>query len=298
MARDKGLKRRLTCGQMAKANCVTEKTLRFYQKKGLLEPSDVDEDTGFRYYDILQSTKLDMITHLRAIGLSLDAILAIDERKDIGFLMDCVEGQLTEIRQQQRDLAVAEQIASELQDDCAAYLARPLCDTPLLEVLPSRRALEFRFPELTATLERSEDLTTSDQWEWALRLVKQRLVDRGWPLSLFRNVGFSTTLERCREPLGWAECLFVPVDPSFGPAYEESRALPAGSHAVLYITDGYDQAGGSLDADRFGMLLDFAERSGLVPAGDPYCEAICRYQRFFNQSLESFSRYALPVARR
>lgn len=54
----------LTSGQMGKANRVSEKAMRIYEKKGLLEPEHIDEETGWRYYSIEQSTKFDLILEL------------------------------------------------------------------------------------------------------------------------------------------------------------------------------------------------------------------------------------------
>ena len=46
---------KVTIGEMASLNCVSERALRFYQSKGLLEPDYVDESNGYRYYSLEQS---------------------------------------------------------------------------------------------------------------------------------------------------------------------------------------------------------------------------------------------------
>ncbi len=297
MAKQRELRRRLTCGQMARANCVTEKTLRFYQKKGILVPSDVDEETGFRYYDILQSTKLDMVTHLRGIGFSLDDIAEIDEDKSIEHLEQRAQEQLASIQQQIRELEVSRQLAEALVKDCRAFENRPLPDHPMLVQLPERRIITF---DMTPFREapKAPNLSVSDLWEWELRFVKQEIVERGLPLSLFRNVGFITSLERAGGPCSFADRLFVLVDPSFGELYDQAEVLPGGMNASLYIEQGYDDEGGGRDTERFGKLLAFIEENGLEPCGQPYCEAISRFSRFFNQNLDSFSRYNIPVRRK
>lgn len=52
---------RLSIGQMARLNHVTEQTLRLYDKQGLLPPIAVDSASGYRYYHIAQSAQLDLI---------------------------------------------------------------------------------------------------------------------------------------------------------------------------------------------------------------------------------------------
>lgn len=49
--------KRLSIGQMAKMNRVSEKAPRLYHENGILVPAYVDESSGRRYYDIQQSTK-------------------------------------------------------------------------------------------------------------------------------------------------------------------------------------------------------------------------------------------------
>lgn len=54
---------------------VTVKTLRHYEKIGLLQPAEVDEWTGYRFYNVAQMQILANIRRLKRIGLSLDEIL-------------------------------------------------------------------------------------------------------------------------------------------------------------------------------------------------------------------------------
>ena len=59
---------------------VTVKTLRHYEKVGLLQPAEVDEWTGYRYYNVAQMQTLANIRRLKRIGFSLDEILDLSER--------------------------------------------------------------------------------------------------------------------------------------------------------------------------------------------------------------------------
>ena len=66
-----------TIGDFSKITGLTVKTLRFYHEKGLLIPSCVDEQTGYRYYDRSKIETARVITHLRSLDLSLEEIGAI-----------------------------------------------------------------------------------------------------------------------------------------------------------------------------------------------------------------------------
>ncbi len=64
----------MTIGQFAKASRLSLKALRLYERKFLLEPHQVDEHTGYRYYDEGQLERARMILLLRSIDMPLDEI--------------------------------------------------------------------------------------------------------------------------------------------------------------------------------------------------------------------------------
>lgn len=53
---------------------VTVKTLRHYEQIGLLVPFEVDQWTGYRYYDIGQLRRMNRIIYLKGLGFSLEQI--------------------------------------------------------------------------------------------------------------------------------------------------------------------------------------------------------------------------------
>ncbi len=63
-----------TIGDFSKITGLTVKTIRFYHEKGLLAPTCVDEQTGYRYYDRSRVERARAIAHLRSLDLSLDEI--------------------------------------------------------------------------------------------------------------------------------------------------------------------------------------------------------------------------------
>ena len=61
-------------GDFAKKFNVTIKTVRFYEKKGLLKPCYVDIYTNYRYYDEKNVVEMKKIVYLKQLGLTLDEI--------------------------------------------------------------------------------------------------------------------------------------------------------------------------------------------------------------------------------
>lgn len=68
-------------GMFSKMNHVTVKTLHHYDEIGLLKPSKIDSNTGYRYYSLSQSYTLHRINALKQMGFSLDDIKSIIEGK-------------------------------------------------------------------------------------------------------------------------------------------------------------------------------------------------------------------------
>ena len=67
-------KTKLKIGEFSNMMQLTVKTLRHYERKGLLIPYDVDEWTGYRYYTVDQMQRLNNIRGLQRLGFSLDEI--------------------------------------------------------------------------------------------------------------------------------------------------------------------------------------------------------------------------------
>ncbi len=70
-------KTKLKIGEFSKMMRVTVKTLRLYEQKGLLQPDEVDEWTGYRYYSLTQMQRLSAIRSLQNMGFTLAEIKEI-----------------------------------------------------------------------------------------------------------------------------------------------------------------------------------------------------------------------------
>src|SRR5271166_5850542 len=64
-------------GDFSKITGLTIKTLRYYHEQGLLVPTCVDEQTGYRYYDRAKIETARIIAHLRNLELSIDEVREI-----------------------------------------------------------------------------------------------------------------------------------------------------------------------------------------------------------------------------
>ena len=74
----------LKIGEFSILSKTTIKTLRYYEKEGLLIPAFIDENL-YRYYDSDQLITLNKIQSLRQLGFSINDIKSI--KSDADFLL-------------------------------------------------------------------------------------------------------------------------------------------------------------------------------------------------------------------
>ncbi len=72
----------LSIGELSKVTGLTVKTIRLYHEKGILPPSAVNEETGYRSYDAAATERARIIKDLRALDLSIAQIANILELHD------------------------------------------------------------------------------------------------------------------------------------------------------------------------------------------------------------------------
>ncbi|WP_125707183.1 MerR family transcriptional regulator [Companilactobacillus zhongbaensis] len=87
-------------GQLGKIFNIAIPTLRYYDEVGLLNPAKVDPDTHYRYYSTEQFERLNVITYLRALDLSVESIKEFFQARDTTKLEDMLVEQKERVNQQ------------------------------------------------------------------------------------------------------------------------------------------------------------------------------------------------------
>lgn len=93
-------------GAFSKICQVSVKTLRHYDRIGLLKPAEVDRFTGYRYYDRSQLERMLLIQRLKRYGFSLDEVQAILRGEDENDFHDALLRQRDRLRWQQQELGM------------------------------------------------------------------------------------------------------------------------------------------------------------------------------------------------
>ncbi len=65
---------KLKIGEFSRLTQVTVKTLRHYEEIELLIPFEIDDYTGYRYYNVAQMQTMNSILYLKKLGFSLDEV--------------------------------------------------------------------------------------------------------------------------------------------------------------------------------------------------------------------------------
>jgi DNA-binding transcriptional MerR regulator len=73
---------KVTIGDFSRASHLSVKTLRHYHDVGLLEPSEVDPDNGYRYYSEQQIVLAQVIRRLRSLQMPVAEVKSVLSTSD------------------------------------------------------------------------------------------------------------------------------------------------------------------------------------------------------------------------
>ena len=78
-------------GAMSEITGLSVTAIRYYCDKGLIVPSYIDESTGYRYFSSRHVWKLEIIKMYQQLGFSLNAILELQETKQLDVLEKIID---------------------------------------------------------------------------------------------------------------------------------------------------------------------------------------------------------------
>ncbi len=271
---------KLSIGQMAELNHVSEQTLRLYDKEGLLVPRCVDPVTGYRYYHIIQSAKLDLIQNMKVYGMTLRQIRSFLDSNDPAALRALLSEQAASIEERIRQLRRSQSAITRTLDNYRRYEAMPRNGEIFLEYIPERRI--FRY---------SCDVNYFDQdesgYEYMLRQMKTNLVANNMPLSYFTNIGTIIRREHLVPDALFSNEVFLFVDED--DSSQAMETLPAASYLCL-CSDEF-----SMEAANVRRLLDYVQTRGCEIAGDYICEVVVDFPMLDFDRRRMFYKAQIPV---
>lgn len=299
---------RLSIGRMAFLNGVTVQTLRLYDRLGLLEPEEVDPDSGYRYYDLKQCARLDAIQRLKALGMPLKRIKEQFDRKDMGRYKDLLKAQSILIERRRRELDLMGRAVERARENCRRYETAPTEGLVVLEHLPARWI--FRYDGGIDIYERG-----LEGYEAILRRLKARVALRGLPMAYFCNVGSIVRCADLEADRMRSTEIFLFVDSEFSDRYgsgpEDRRSDAALDEPGLSRTGGENEgiervAEGVFACvyfEGFDRELFFADRllrhigaNGMRIEGDYLCEVVAELPLFPTEKRNMLIKLQIPVS--
>jgi DNA-binding transcriptional MerR regulator/effector-binding domain-containing protein len=129
---------------------LSVKALRHYHDIGLLQPVDVDPQTGYRRYDVSQVPRTQVIRRLRELGMSLDDVRVVMDAPDVAARNEAISAHLR-----------------RMEDDLAGMRAKVRAVRMLLEEpAPPSIAVEYRVVGPAAALALRTRLDYGDAFDW------------------------------------------------------------------------------------------------------------------------------------
>lgn len=271
---------RLTIGQMAELNHVSEQALRLYDRDGLLKPQYTDAVTGYRYYHITQSAKLDLIQNMKVYGMTLRQIREVLDNNDAAALQRLLTEQAGRVSERIEQLVRSRSAIMRTIENYKRYEAMPKSGDVFLEFIPERQIYRYTC-----------DVNYFDQdetgYEYMLRQLKKHLVVNNMPLSYFSNIGTIIRREHLLSGDLYSNEVFLFVDDDTQSA--DTERIPAAAYACL-CSDEF-----SREEENVRRLVDHVTQRGWEIAGDYVCEVIVDFPVLDMERRRMFYKTQIPV---
>ena len=272
----------ISIGKMAEMNRVSVPTLRLYDEKGLLKPRYIDPETGYRYYDINQNARLDMIVYMKELGMSLAQIAHVLRQEDISLIEELLSQKNEQIHEQMRQLKAQHAAVERAILSIERYRKSPATGTLSLEYIDRRFAwgipCSYNFYQ--------DDVHS---YEKVLRELRLKLEENGFQQIHSYNIGTSILRDNFLEGRFTADRIFIfTSDREMGePAFLQT--VESGMYACIYL-DNYDD-----EVRCAQMLRSHCREMGYQVAGDYICEVMTGFNVFDSDPRSMFLRLQVPV---
>ena len=275
-------KQLLSIGKMAEINHTTVATLRLYDEQGLLKPRHVDPQTGYRYYDEHQSARLDMISYMKELGMSLGEIASVLEKEDITLIEQILIRKNEQLHAQMRELRMRHNAVERAIAAIERYRKSPTTGTISLEYIDQRMIWEM---PCTSNFYAS----ALREYEEMLRNLRAMLEAKGVQQIHSYGVGTSIRQADFEQNRFVADAIFIFGDKQLDALTRHTRMLDSGMYACIYL-DSYD------DEMAYALRLrDYCAQMGYTFCGDYICEVMTEFNVFDSEKRSMFLRLQVPV---
>lgn len=274
-------KKNLSIGEMAKLNNTTVPTLRLYDELGLLKPHYIDTSSHYRYYDIKQNARFDMIQYMKELGMELKEIKKVLDSEDLELIETILKQKQEQNLSEIKHLQAKQDAISRTLESIERYRKSPPKGTMTLEYISERRIYsmecDVNFYE--------HDI---DTYELLLKKLKGQLLHHQIPQVYYCNAGTILKQEDFLTQHFVSNQIFVFVDACF-PFIDKTETIESGMYACIYLDD-FD-----LEQDYARRLLNYCTEHNYHVCGDYLCEVLTEFNVFGKEQRSMFLRLQIPV---
>ena len=242
----------------------------------------MDGETGYRYYDINQNARLDMIAYMKELGMSLKEIQGVLEAEDIALIEQILARKNEQIHQQIRDLRLRHNAEERAIASIERYRKSPATGTIALEYIDRRYIWGISCPENFY----EKDISSYEQ---ALTNLRKALLEKNCPQIHSYNTGTSITRENFARGHFVADRVFIFTDQHAQAYGLTASVVDSGMYACIYLNHYDDEIACA------GKLLAFCRNNGYRIAGDYLCEVLTEFNVFDGDQRSMFVRLQVPV---
>ncbi|MBO0436203.1 MerR family transcriptional regulator [Vagococcus fluvialis] len=276
-------------GEFAQLNNLSVQTLRYYEKIGLIYPVKVDNLTNYRYYDLMQSSVLDMIQFLKSLDFSLEYIKEILNRHDnLEFLQHTLIEQQKELEQKQLQVEMKISQIEAFREATHIYEnSRTSNDIELIK-LPKRNIIKFSIPDNIYGI-------TAEKYEYHLRQFKKYLATNFPFIPSCSRIGSVMDQYQIKTGKLVSKELFVFFSIKQKTLFKESKtsasldSLISGIYAVDYCDDF------SKESEAIKKFKEKIDTKNLEIIGDYVCEIIYEVPQLHQTKRSMYIRMQVPV---
>ncbi|MEQ9810382.1 MerR family transcriptional regulator [Streptococcus jiangjianxini] len=272
----------LRIGEFSKLNNISIRTLRFYDKIGLLRPYQIDEETNYRYYHLNQSSIVDAIQYLRQLDFSLEDIKKILSDKTSPHLHQLIENRYQELLQEKEALEHRIAEIDAFRKGALLYTEHKSSRELAIVTMPERFIWTFE-------LSRNIYQMTNEEYEIYLRYLKQEIFSHNPFYEHFGKIGSLMQAEQFRQQ-NWVSTQFVLFhNPYFQSPQIQKVTLAAGQYAISYCYSFEEEI------SQLPLFFKALEAKGLKPTGPYICEVVHEQPNLLEQQRNMFIKMQVAV---
>lgn len=195
----------LSIGEFSNICKVSTKTLRYYAEIGLLKPTEINPENGYRYYAIEQLETMLFINRLKSYNFSLEEIKSIIQSEEAQDEQLCLE-LIRKKKEMEEKMQEYRTMITQLNDDILnlkqgksimSYMDDidiQLVDVPKMYLLSIRKMVQMEeFPAEYANC----------YGKLFKRIAEDKLTMTGAPMALFHSAEYT--------PAGWDTEFAIPI---------------------------------------------------------------------------------------